>query len=219
MSNDYVAPETQDLSNKDGVVESKSSVKEVQGIPTVEKKDDVKVVAEPSKIDVPEPTLKPLDQVIDVSKLVNAKGTVVSDLAIARIERHLTYIRGEVGFSSSEERFEEQAGFIQSVGNMLKLDFDQYALVTDYLLTKIRENQDVFSNGEAFRFIPGMEKRYPTDAISGYQAYIELLTKIASNWKVRYKLKKLIDIGYVSQSLPRKGKENLAQYFNKVSAV
>lgn len=217
MSTDYVAPETQDLSDKGGVVESKSSVKEVQGIPVVEKKNTP--VVEPGAIDVPEPSLVEPEPVIAVSKLVNAKGTVVSDLAIARIERHLKYIRGDEGFSSTEQRFEEQAGFIQSIGNTLKLDFDQYALVTDHLLTQIRENQEVFSNGEAFRFIPGMEKRYPTEAIAAYQAYIELLTKIASNWKVRYKLKKLIDIGYVSQSLPRKGKENLAQYFNKVSAV
>lgn len=166
-----------------------------------------------------EPTLAPALDVISVSKMLNAKGTVVTDQMIARIDRHMKYLRGEEGFNDQKERDTEQVTFIETIGNSLKMDFEGYAIVTDYLLKQVRDNQSVFSDGMAFRFTVGLDKNYPTDIIRQYQSYVELLTKIAANWKVRYKLKKLIDIAYVIQPLQNKAKENITQYFNKISSV
>lgn len=172
----------------------------------------------PAKV-VAEPTLVPLPAVIGLNKILNAKGTVVTDIMIKRIDKHLEYLRGDVGFKDNEERDQEQVTFIETIGNSLKMDFDGYVIFTDYLLTKIRDNQKVFTDGLAFCFCAELKKGSYTEAVKNYQGYIEFLTKIAINWNVRYKLKKLVDIAYVIQPLNQKGKENVTQYFNKLASV
>jgi hypothetical protein len=166
-----------------------------------------------------EPTLAETPAVISVSKMLNAKGNVVSDIMQQRIENHVKYLRGEASFESVEQAAQEQVNFIETVGNMLKLDFEQYVVITDYFLNVIRENPQVFSDGMAFRFAAGLSKDYPSEYIKNYQAYIEMLTKIAQNWKVRFKLGKLMDISSVIAPMPRKGKENVTQYFRKVASA
>ena len=168
---------------------------------------------------VKEPSLAPVQDTIAVAKMVNAKGTAVTDVMIDRIDRHFKYLSGEVGFADIAARHQEQVTFIESIGNSLQADFDTYVLVTDHLLTKIRENSAVFSSGEAFRFLQGLDKNYPLSTIRAYKLYIELLTKIAANWKYRYKLKKLIDPAAVMADLPAKARQNLSQYFNKLASV
>lgn len=168
---------------------------------------------------VKEPTLAEVDDVIDIAKMVNAKGNVVTDIMKSRIANHVKYLRGEVGFADQEAAELEQVSFIETVGNMLKLDFPQYVIVTDYFLGVIRENPQVFSDGLAFRFTAGLNRKYPDEYIKRYQSYIELLTKIAKNWKVRYKLGKLVDPAYTISFFDRKGQENVTQYFRKVTSA
>lgn len=200
MSNDYVPPITQETASSTEQV-AKPSVKAERALPPAE------------------PTLATVPDVIGVSKMLNAKGTLVTASITTRIDRHMRYLVGAEGFNSVEERNQEQVSFIETIGNSMKLDFEGYAIVTDYLLGQIRENQQVFTDGLAFRFTVGLGKDYPADVVQSYQSYIELLTKIAVNWKVRYKLKKLVDITYAIKDLQPKGKVNVTQYFNKIASV
>lgn len=166
-----------------------------------------------------EPTLAPIPDVIGVGKMLNAKGTLVTADMIARIDRHMKFLRGDEGFASTKERDDEMVSFIETIGNTLKQDFEAYVVVTDHLLQQIRDNQKVFTGGTAFRFLQGISKGAYRDNVAAYQSYVELLTKFAVNWNVRYKLKKLVDITYAVRTLPRQGQVNLTQYFNKLASV
>lgn len=166
-----------------------------------------------------EPTFEPEVAKVGINSQVNGKGTIVSDIMITRIENHIKYLNGTKGFPNKEAQEEEQITFMETIGESLKLDFPLYVIVTDHLLEVIRKNQSVFADGLAFRFMAGMDKKYPLEITNKYKTYIELLTKITSYWSVRYKLNKLIDVSYVFDGLDRKAKENITQYFNTLSQV
>ena len=204
MSNEYVPPITEEVAPVSEQAAVK--IKPTRALPP----------AEPTLV---EPTLAPALDVVGVSQMLNAKGNLVTASMIARIDRHMAFLVGTEGFNDVAERNLEQVSFIETIGNSMKLDFDGYVIVTDYLLEQIRANQQVFTDGMAFRFTASLGKAYPADVVRNYQSYIELLTKIAVNWKVRYKLKKLIDITYAIKDLQPKAKVNVTQYFNKVAAV
>ena len=204
MSNEYIPPITEEVAPVSEQPATKP--KPTRALP----------VPEPTFV---EPTLATVPDVVGVNKMVNAKGTLVTASMIARIDRHMSYLVGNEGFNDVEERNREQITFIETIGNSMKMDFEGYVVVTDHLLEKIREHQQVFSDGMAFRFTVSLGKDYPADALRNYKGYIELLTKIAVNWKVRYKLKKLIDITYAINDLQPKAKVNVTQYFNKLAAV
>lgn len=172
-----------------------------------------------ASVEIKEPTLVPAPDVIGVSKILNAKGTVVTEIMVSRIDRHMKYLKGEEGFKDENERDEEQKSFIETIGNSMKLDQGGYAIITDYLIAQIRANPTVFKDGMAFRFTAGLKKSVYRDVVVSYEGYIELLSKIASNWTVRYKLKKLIDISYAIHPFPRKAQANITQYFNQLAAV
>lgn len=217
MSTDqYVAPVTQELSAK--VEEKTPAVAEKAVAPTATPSP----AAKPAGLQTStpkEPSLIPVEDVISVAKMVNAKATEVTAVMVDRIDRHFKYLSGELGFADVAARHQEQVTFIETIGNSLQADFEVYVLVTDHLLTKIRENITLFNSGEAFRFVQGLDKGYPISTIRVYKLYIELLTKIAGNWKYRYKLKKLMDPATVMADLPPKGRVNLNQYFNKLASA
>jgi hypothetical protein len=218
MSTDkeYVKPETEDT----------SAAVEAPVVPAPTKQAPVQTLASVIKTPVPavevkaaEPTLAPIPDVIGVGKMLNAKGNLVTADMIARINRHMKYLTGEEGFNNVEERNAEQISFIETIGNSMKQDFEGYVVVTDYLLEQIRANQQVFTDGLAFRFTVGLDKGPYYDIVKSYQSYMQVLTKIAINWNVRFKLKKLIDITYAANSLQPQAKRNLTQYFNKLASV
>lgn len=195
----YVAPEVKNLSGK-------------APAPAVAEKPAE--TAAPVKIK--EATFEKGEGVIGLSKMVNARGTVTTDIMIERIQKHMQHLSGKLGFNNKEERIHEQVTFIETVGNSLRLDFDQFVLVTDVLLNAIKEHQPVFEKGLAFRFMGGLDKNYPADYIRTYQAYISFLSTIAKNWAGRAKLANQVDIGYVTKDFPQKAKENINQYFRRV---
>lgn len=168
---------------------------------------------------VKEPTMIPEVEVVGIAKMVSAKGNVVTDVMVSRIDRHMKFLSGEVGFNSVEESHDEQISFMETIGNSLQLDFEPYVVVTDYLLKAIRANQSIFSDGMAYRYMAGLEKRYPSEHSRTYQGYMELLGKIGANWNVRYKLARLVDYAYVIAPMDTKAKTNVTQYFRKLSSV
>jgi len=213
MSNeDYTPPESTATSKQTD--QALAQAAKATAADTSEKKAQA-----PSAGAAKEPSLNETPDVIGIGKMINAKGDLVTDVMKARIERHLKYLRSETSFKDREEATNEQVTFMETVGNMLKLDFEQYVVVTDFFLGEIRKTPEVFSESVAFRFIAGLTRQYPSEYIKNYQTYIELLSKIAKNWKVRYKLGQLMDITYAISDFDRRGKENVTQYFRKVTSV
>lgn len=200
-TDNYVAPEEENL---DGEAKQPADGG---------KKDVVKTSTAPKTT---QPSLDEPVQVIGIAKMTNAKGDETTAVYEARIIRHLKYLSGEVGFKDAEEREKEQMTFIESIGNTLKLPFEQYVVVTDFLLNEIRKNADIFSNGTVFRFTSGLDKMYPIEHIRTYRNYMTMLTMIANNWSRRYELNKVLDVTYTIKDLPRVGKENVTQYINKL---
>ena len=202
---EYVAPAVKDLSK--GKQEDKQDPKKVVGVGGGESVP---------KVVMREATFRQAEGVIAISRMVNAKGTASTDVILARIEKHMKHLSGQLGFKDETEKLHEQLSFIETIGNTLRLDFPQYALVTDVLLSNIKANQSVFDKGLAFRFVASLGKAYPTEHVKTYQSYMSFLAVIAKNWSTRNKLKNLVDVGYVTKDFPQKAKENVSQYFRHV---
>lgn len=208
MSEDYKGPEVQNLEDQGtetaGGKGGKGAVKETAVAP--------KVVAEAKFADIPD--------IIGVASLTNAKGDVVTDVLKSRLDRHLLFLSGKKSFGTQKEREEEQSSFIESIANGFQLPYEQFVVVTDYILNLVRTNPEAFAGGSVFRFLPGLDKVYPIDHIRTYKAYISLLIMISKNWASRYKLNKLVDVAYAVKDLPSKAaKENVTRYFNQLMVV
>jgi len=70
---------------------------------------------------VKEPSMIPEETTIGIGKQLNAKGTVVSDIMIERIENHILYLNGTKGFPNKKAQDEEQETFIETIGSSLKM--------------------------------------------------------------------------------------------------
>lgn len=198
----YVAPEVKSL----GQTKPAASA---QPKPAIEK-----VATQPA---MREATFRVAEGTITISKMINAKGTATTDVILGRIEKHMKHLSGQLGFKNEEEKVREQLSFIETIGNTLRLDFPQYALVTDVLLNNIKANQTVFDKGLAFRFVGSLGKSYSQEHIKTYQTYMNFLAVVAKNWTTRNKLGNLVDVGYVTKEFPQKAKENVTQYFRRVT--
>jgi len=206
--NEYTPPESEDLSGD----EAKEVAAPAAKAPAV--------ITQPAKAAAPaEATFEPEPMVIGIAKMVNAKGDTTTDIMVTRINRHIEFLAGRRRFKDKKEEQDEQISFIETIGNSMRLDFEQFVVVTDDLLTVIRQNADVFSSGLAFRYTVGLDKKYPAQTIRLYHTYLAFLTMVAKNWEARYKLHSLIDLASVITDLNRKGKENVTQYFRYLTNV
>jgi hypothetical protein len=207
---DYTPPESQDLS---GDVAQEASAKPVAKTPDA--------VAKPTKeAEAPaEATFQEEPMVIGITKMINAKGDTTTDVMVSRINRHVEFLAGRKRFKDKKEEVDEQISFIETIGNSMRLDFEQFAVVTDDLLNIIRANPEIFSGGLAFRHTVGLDRKYPVQTIRVYHTYISFLAMVAKNWESRYRLGSLIDLASVITDLNRKGKENVTQYFRYLTNV
>lgn len=203
---EYQGPEVDNLEEPTGQATTKGSkAKDVAPVTT-------KVVAEAKFEDTPD--------VIGVGKLTNAKGDAVTDVLKARLDRHLQYLAGKKSFATEKERTDEQGSFIESIGGSFQLPYEQFVVMTDYILNVVRNNPEAFAGGAVFRFLPGLDKVYPIEHIRVYKAYMSLLIMISKNWVSRYKLNKLVDVTYAIKDLPSKAaKEHVTRYFNQLMVV
>jgi hypothetical protein len=157
--------------------------------------------------------------VIGTTKMTNAKGTAATAIIVERINRHMNFLIGKSAFATPAARELEQTTFIETIGNTLRLPYDQYALVTNQLLTAIKNNLDVFEKGLAYRFMAGLDKKIPKQILDIYRSYIRFLTVVASNWVGRSRLDKKIDIASVTATFPAKVmKENATRYYREIMA-
>lgn len=159
---------------------------------------------------------EPNKDVIGVKQLTKATNTEALNVITTRIKRHMEYLNGNIGFSSPEQRIDEQVTFIETIGNTLKLPYQDYVEVTNVLINQIRNNSEVFSKGLAFRFTKDLGQKYPIKIIATYETYMTLLATIATNWTRRHALDRLVDLDYGIQNLDRKSKENVTRYFKQI---
>jgi hypothetical protein len=97
--------------------------------------------------------------VIGTTKMTNAKGTAATAIIVERINRHMNFLIGKSAFATPAARELEQTTFIETIGNTLRLPYDQYALVTNQLLTAIKNNLDVFEKGWRIALWPAWTRR------------------------------------------------------------
>ena len=203
--NTYQEPETQDLGEGAAAAASEEATKPANTSSKTATKTTAAVAEEPKFV--------PEQDVIGLSEMINAKGDAVTDVLAARIDRHIVFLAGQKGFKDDAERINEQTTFMDSVARtLLMADFDQFVVVTDHLLNKIRQNKDVFASGACFRFSNNLGDKYPAQDVATYRSYISLLIMVANNWAVRYKLNKVTDPSMLIRHLPKVGKQNITQY-------
>lgn len=196
----FAAPLTEELSGKDPIQPQQ---------PEKKNREEQKETTKDSKFEAG-------STVIGVKEMVDTKEKIATKIMIERIQHHLQFLTGKLSFPNTDAQIKEQVTFIETIGNSLKLDYDQFIVVTNELLNQIKDNKDTFTNGTPFRFMSVLDKQYSPDIIKTYQSYILFLTKLAKNWSSRYKLNKLVDIAFVTQDMDRKSKENLTRYFQSL---
>lgn len=148
-------------------------------------------------------------------EMITEDGTAVTTIMLRRLEKHMKFVRGTLAFRDKQELFEEQVTWIDTVGASLTLDYPQYVLVTKAILAEILQDVNLFRDGGAYRFLQSIKGKYPANAIEGYEAYFTFLTRVATNWATRHRLRTSVDIAFPVSRLPTaKGKENLTKFFN-----
>lgn len=201
----YVSPEVESLEGKDPAA------------PVVEDTATEQAVA---KTAPKEATFADIPDIIGVNRLVNATGDVATDIFQARLDRHLQFLAGKKSFKTDKDRKDEMTGFIETIGNTFRLEFGGFVVATDYFLNVVRQNKEAFESGRAFRYMQDLNATdVAPDRLATYKAYITLLVMVANNWSRRAQLGSLVDATYAIKDLPRKGKENVTQYLNKLSIV
>lgn len=189
--------------------------------PVVEERVTPKVVEQPKptvKEEVTAPRFKHTEEVVKSNQMVQRNSSVITNIMLDRVEKHMKHLNGTLGFNNKQEQEVEQITFMETMGNVLKLDYERFSIVTDKLISEIRANEKVFTEGLAFRFMKGLEAKYPKSIIDVYQTYITFLTRIAVNWTKRHQLKNMIDINHVISDLNRTAKSNVTKYFNKLTS-
>lgn len=151
--------------------------------------------------------------------MVTEGGNAVTNIMLRRIEKHLKYLRGEIGFPDIEAQRREQVDFIETVGESTTLPYDKFKIVTDALVRMIADNKELFRSGRALRFLENLAGVYSQASINRYTDYITFLTKIAVNWTNRSRLRQQTDIAIVIKDLRQTGKENVTMYFNTLVAA
>lgn len=151
--------------------------------------------------------------------MVAVDGSAVTNIMLRRIEKHLAYLRGEIGFADMAAQRREQVDFMETVGESTCLEYDKFKIVTDALIRMIADNKELFRSGEALRFIVNLNGYYNQTSITRYIDYITYLTKIAVNWTNRSRLRQQTDIAIVVDGLRQVGKENVTMYFNSLVAA
>lgn len=169
--------------------------------------------------------LKPLDTIntvqvdtVSVGDMINAKGTDVSATLQQRIDRHVMYLAGKRSFASHAAEKEEQISFIETIGNSVLLNLDQYAIVTDYLIKTIRENLEHFDHGGVFKFTKGIEREYNAKAVQEFKNYMTLMVRISRDYANRRQLNRMIDINTLTKGLKQKARDNINTYFRRLAS-
>lgn len=164
--------------------------------------------------------------VVESGEMVTANGSATSGVMLSRIAKHMSHLKGEKGFGTNKERWEEQASFIECVGRSLGLPYDDYVLVTGELIQQIRDNLKLFTSGDAYRFMHDLTTKYPEnkpvkypkESAERYQAYISFLTTIARNYTTRHRLRTSTDVGFATKDMNSVGKQNVAKFFTQLTA-
>jgi len=178
------------------------------------------VVQAPAVIPSAEPSLADPAASVAKDEIVNGRGTAVTDIMLTRINRHFDFLASRLGIPAKKDRDREQVDFMNTVGESLKLPYDQFELVADALRTALRKDIKVVSDGGvAFRFIPKLELYYPAESVACYQRYIQFLLTLTQNWKRRRDLGKMVDITAVIENFPTKARENVTAYYRKHTAA
>ena len=155
-------------------------------------------------------------EIVRVAEMINAKNDFVSQTMIDRIEQHLVYLNGKQGFANDEARFKEQITIMETIGNSIILPIDKYCLVTDYLLQAIRCNYDSFKEGQAFRFMRGLNKVYSDRSIANYQSYMTMLITLAGSYADRKRTFTKIDLDSITATLPTDARNNINTYIRRI---
>lgn len=151
--------------------------------------------------------------------MVEEGGNAVTNIMLRRMEKHLKYLRGDLGFADITAQRREQVDFIETIGESTTLPYDKFKIVTDALVRMIADNKELFRSGRALRFLENLAGEYSQASINRYTDYITFLTKIAVNWTNRSRLRQQTDIAIVIKDLRLAGKENVTMYFNALVAA
>lgn len=155
-------------------------------------------------------------ETVRVADMLNAKSDYVSDVMMSRIEQHVAYLSGKMGFANDEARHKEQITIMETIGNSTTLSIDQYCVVTDFLLKSIRENLDSFKEGGSFRFMRGLTRVYSQRAIENYHSYMTMLVTIAGSYADRKRIFKKMDLDSITATLPKQARDNINTYMRRL---
>lgn len=201
MAKDYQAPEIQEVKNDVPLKVQTSAPVLEPVIPVVEPKQE---------------PIKNLAQVVSVAELIDAESSAVSLVYKSALDRYFSIV-GQKIYPKDGKYDQEQVAFMRTLENTLKLDFDQFAIVTDYLVKRISEQPELFTQTKRFLYLKYVEKIYSQQYMSRYMGYINALVLLATNAGHGKRLLTNLDLDTLVDGYPQKAATNINSYITRAT--
>lgn len=187
----YVKPETKDT----------KPVKTAQAETTEE--------AQPvAWLDAPARPVLPVD-------MISGTQDAVSKTFTDTFERYIRILEGSSGVPVDKLGY-EQVLFMKTLSNTLNLNFERYAIVTDWLVLRIKANQAVLTSENIFRLVYHIpSSAYKPAEVERYKKYMMALVVLSENLQTRQRVGRLIDIASLAKGYKASAAQNITQYFQR----
>lgn len=142
--------------------------------------------------------------------------TIVVTALKKAIDEHFDYLLGNKGFVDKAAQTEQVVTFANRVVRLSKLSEDEFYLIMDHLLTKLRSNKAKLDSGSLLRLNIVTAKAHTT-TIDRFNTFLICCWKFASNYATRKKVFENTDMGVVCAGRTVKEGELITKYFRELA--
>lgn len=156
-----------------------------------------------------------VSSIVLASEMVNATKDAVSDTFIEAVNYFIDLLSGKIRISE-DKLGEEQIKFMKTLSNSLGLPFDQYCIVTDALVLKLRDNANILKDDVIFSLLYYVKPQaYSRSEVERYKQYFQALSVLSRNLTNRSRIGKMIDIATLAKGYKPTVTKNITQYFQR----
>lgn len=134
-----------------------------------------------------------------------------------QVDNYFKYLTNKARYSTDNDRITQSVAFMQQLGKVLSYDYTEMEDCVLYLIQSMRNNPTATENGRFFRFLNGVENKYPLAAISSYRTVATFFISVANSWPTRVKRAKAVDISIMTVNLPKAAQDNLNFFVRKMA--
>ena len=154
-------------------------------------------------------------QVAETETTTEQMGRIVNgpqDIYKNGIDDFVSFLKGEIGGGTVEERQNNQKSFLKTVWGMLELDYPQAKECLDYLLIKVKEEQNIFEWSKVLAPLRSLEGIVSATEIARYKRFMTFITLLSEHVRDRTTFTKMFDMTKFESQFSEKARTNLHTY-------